>query len=200
MSTLCIYGCKTYTDEPDDICEKCKGFSSIKTSHGKFEKPIEIKMRKLNPESVAKGKEIIDRLKTKYKGEAVRSDGGEKVKEKDYKSHPKCSREDCIKYVVKEGLCLRHFKEEYGHVADSKEKKAKILPPPEIKIRKQIKAEVKDKVKAESMTYEMNNLMERLIKKRDLLKQEIIKIEATFVVLHDYAEVEIPELLILTGQ
>jgi hypothetical protein len=35
----------------------------------KFEKPIEIKMRKLNPELVAKGKEILERLKTKYKQE-----------------------------------------------------------------------------------------------------------------------------------
>ena len=185
MSTVCIYGCGKFTNEPDDICARCKGFSSIKKI--KTSPPIEEEKKSL---SIIKTEE----------------NGGERMKEKDYKSHAKCSVEGCIKYAVKDGLCTRDYEKEHGHVPYPKEskKKAKILPPPEIKVRKKEKLHAPSLLRDKSMpvkpSNEMNNLMERLIDKRDALKKEIIKIEATFVVLHDYAAVEIPELLVLNGQ
>jgi hypothetical protein len=66
----------------------------------KFEKPIEIKMRKLNPESVAKGKEILERLKTKYKEElANRSKGSQPIYDYDevyYKAAQFLDEEDLV--------------------------------------------------------------------------------------------------------
>jgi hypothetical protein len=105
-----------------------------------------------------------------------RGNGGERMEERDYKGHQKCSKEKCVKYAVKEGLCYRHFKEEHGHApfaSSYKRKKAKVLPPPEIKDRKKDSGQAGMTEKKTTSTKVSDELSKVVAQIRTLAKEEI---------------------------
>lgn len=187
MSALCMYSCGKYTDEPDGICRKCKGFSSVAEILG--------------------GIDDIKKTTAPYSppyqgGDGEVNHGGEEMSEfKGY--HKKCNAEGCEKQAWKGGMCYRHWHIKYPDAKKSgggnqksnmrkrAEKQTKDNPthPPLVKGRPK-----------EGLSNGFNDVVKMLMQKRAGLRDEIIDIEATMVSLRKHTGVEIPELIFIQGE
>ena len=201
MSALCMYSCGRYTDEPDGICRNCKGFSIAKET-------IE-SLAVIPAKAGIQEAEKLDRP-IKSDDDKKKNNGGEKMG-----SHKKCDKPECPKLAWRNGLCFKHYYQDHpdekkytapGKISGGKVKKAKILPPPEVKVRKHIppspieKGErgvlsqegIKSTTSGKSSD-EILKLVAQITAKRDALKYEIVKLDGALLTLHDLAGVDIPD-------
>jgi hypothetical protein len=100
-----MYSCGTYTDEPDGICGRCKGYSTVS-----------IAIRELRND-----KTLDDAVRETEK--RAKNNGGKEMTSK----HKKCKKDDCEKVVWKDGMCFRHYFQE--HTEEKKPTKTKDNAP-----------------------------------------------------------------------
>jgi hypothetical protein len=178
--------CGNETNEQDGVCVVCK---------------FDIRLGRISDTPLRPPREGTELDAPIKSGHDKQNNGGERMATKE---KSRCEVSGCPKGQWRDHRCMRHFNEKHGieRKKPGPKSKAKILPPrwPEIREYPPLPPyrEKKSTTSVKS-SIDMNTFVGLLTAKRDFLKEEIIKIEATFVTLHDYAGIDIPEMEFLNA-